>query len=65
VTLAATTFAPDIVIILLGTNDTKPQNWRYKSDFSGDLRDLIRHFATLPSKPKISKDLDLHPRACL
>ena len=63
--LAATTFAPDIVIILLGTNDTKPQNWRYKSDFSGDLRDLIRHFATLPSKPQISKDLDLHPRACL
>jgi lysophospholipase L1-like esterase len=51
--LAATTFAPDIVIILLGTNDTKPQNWRYKSDYSGDLQALIRHFAALPSKPKI------------
>jgi lysophospholipase L1-like esterase len=51
--LAATTFAPDIVIILLGTNDTKPQNWKYKSDFSADLRGLISHFAALPSKPKV------------
>ena len=50
---AATDFAPDIVIIMLGTNDTKPQNWRYSADFPGDLRALIRHFAVLPSKPKI------------
>jgi lysophospholipase L1-like esterase len=51
--LAATTFTPDIVIILLGTNDTKPQNWKYKSDFTADLRGLISHFAALPSKPRI------------
>jgi acyl-CoA thioesterase-1 len=49
----ATSFAPDIVIIMLGTNDTKPQNWRYKADFPGDLRTLIEHFEALPSKPKI------------
>jgi acyl-CoA thioesterase I len=51
--VAATTFAPDIVIIFLGTNDTKPQNWRYQADFSGDLQGLVRHFAVLSSKPKI------------
>jgi lysophospholipase L1-like esterase len=49
----ATAFAPDIVIILLGTNDTKPQNWRHKSDYLGDFRALIKHFASLASKPKI------------
>ena len=51
--LVATTFAPDIVIILLGTNDTKPQNWQYKSEFSADFQGLIGHFAALSSKPKI------------
>ena len=30
-------YNPDIVTIKLGTNDTKPQNWRYKSDFKKDM----------------------------
>ncbi len=49
----ATEFAPNIVIIKLGTNDTKPQNWSHKSEFSDDLRALVDHFAGLPAKPKI------------
>lgn len=44
---------PDIVIIKLGTNDTLPQNFKFKNEFTGDLRAMVEHFATLPSKPKI------------
>jgi len=26
-------FKPDVVIIMLGTNDTKPQNWKHEAEF--------------------------------
>jgi acyl-CoA thioesterase-1 len=44
---------PDAVIIKLGTNDSKPQNWIHKDDFVSDYIFLIDSFAELPSKPKI------------
>ena len=44
---------PDVVVIMLGTNDTKPQNWKFKDEFSADYKDLVGQFAALPSKPKI------------
>ena len=44
---------PDIVIIKLGTNDTKPQNWKYKKEFVKDYVRLVKSFKKLPSKPKI------------
>ena len=44
---------PNIVIIMLGTNDTKPQNWKFEAEFVGDYRDLIKSFQELPSKPKV------------
>lgn len=43
----------DIVIIMLGTNDTKPQNWKLKDQFEGDYKELIGQYQNLPSKPKI------------
>jgi lysophospholipase L1-like esterase len=50
---AALTFNPDVVVIMLGTNDSKPQNWRYKEEFGADAKGLIARFAALPSKPRI------------
>ena len=44
---------PQIVIIMLGTNDTKPQNWKYSSEFIGDYKDFVESFLQLPSHPKI------------
>ena len=44
---------PDVVIIKLGTNDTKPQNWQYKTDFISDYLDFINSFKQLASHPKI------------
>jgi acyl-CoA thioesterase I len=49
----ATNYAPDIVTIMLGTNDSKPYNWRYKDQFAPDLHTMIDVFAGLPSHPRI------------
>ena len=49
----ALAFQPDIVTIKLGTNDSKPQNWKYNDTFKDDLRALVRSFQELPSHPKI------------
>jgi acyl-CoA thioesterase-1 len=46
-------FKPDLILILLGTNDTKPQNWKNRQAFENDARALVEHFAGLPQKPKV------------
>ena len=46
-------FAPDVVIIKLGTNDTKPQNWKHIADFKNDYRALVESFRSRPEKPLI------------
>lgn len=46
-------FAPDIVVIMLGSNDSKPQNWTGVARFSRDHRALIQHYQSLPGKPRI------------
>ena len=47
------TFGPDIVIIQLGTNDSKPQNWAYRTNFLADYKEMIAIYAALPSTPRI------------
>ena len=49
---AALKYQPQVVIVMLGTNDTKPQNWKLKSKFASDYKDLLGQFAKLPSKPR-------------
>jgi len=44
---------PAIVIIMLGTNDTKPQNWKHEAEFDADYRELVKSFQALKSKPKV------------
>ena len=46
-------FNPNVVIIGLGGNDTKPQNWKFKDQFIADYKDLIGRFRSLPTKPRI------------
>lgn len=46
-------FLPDIVLIKLGTNDTKPQNWKYQTEFKNDYQKLINSYKALPSHPRI------------
>ncbi len=46
-------FEPDAVIIMLGTNDTKKQNWQFKDEFDGDYRELVKTFQKLRSSPRV------------
>ncbi len=46
--------SPDVVIIALGTNDSKSGIWpRLKAEFVGDYVAMIKEFQALPSHPKI------------
>lgn len=44
---------PAVVVIKLGTNDSKPQNWQHKADFRKDYIAFIKSFQKLPSHPKV------------
>lgn len=49
----ALNYLPNVVVIKLGTNDTKPQNWKYQSEFKQDLTAMVDSFQALSSKPRI------------
>lgn len=49
----ALAFQPDVVIVMLGTNDTKPGNFRHERDFAGDYAELVEAFRALASRPKV------------
>lgn len=46
-------FNPDIILIKLGTNDTKPENWVYMNEFVKDYTSLINSFQALSSRPRM------------
>jgi len=46
-------FNPDIVIIMLGTNDAKPGNWANNVPFVSDYTALIDTYKALDSQPTI------------
>ena len=49
----ALAFNPNIVVIKLGTNDSKSFNWVHKADFIKDTQTMIDAFKALPSQPEI------------
>jgi lysophospholipase L1-like esterase len=44
---------PDIVVIMLGTNDSKSYNWQYKSEFVANYEEMINHYKNLSSHPVV------------
>ena len=46
-------FQPDIAIIKLGTNDSKPKNWKFGQEFRHDMQQMIDSLKALPSHPQI------------
>ena len=49
----AIAFVPDIVVIKLGTNDSKPQNWAKKEGFAASTRSLVEAFQKVNQKVKL------------
>jgi len=49
----ALAFEPNIVVIKLGTNDSKGYVWKFKDDFQKDYKQMIDSLKALPSNPKI------------
>ena len=45
-------WAPDIVLLMLGTNDTKRRNWSPEI-FRRDYRALVESYLNLPSSPRV------------
>lgn len=45
-------FEPDIVIFMLGSNDSKPYNWD-KDNFISDYKALVESYVNLPCKPQV------------
>lgn len=43
---------PDIVLIMLGTNDTKPVNWNAEA-FEPELAAFVRGYQELPNAPRV------------
>lgn len=46
-------FIPDIVVIKLGTNDSKPQNWAKKDGFAASTKSLVEAFLKANPKAKV------------
>lgn len=49
----AQAFLPNIVVIKLGTNDSKDNNWIHGADYGADLQKMVDTLRALPSKPQI------------
>ncbi len=55
---ASKSYGPDIVVIQLGTNDTKTWNWKNGvNSFRSDYEEMIRIYQDLPSHPKVYVNL--------
>ena len=56
----AQAFDADIVVIKLGTNDSKPQNWQYASEFKQDLEEMITTLCPALKQPATKKSKKGH-----
>ncbi len=50
---ASLDFKPDIVLIKLGTNDSKPRNWKYNAEFATDYQALVDSYRNQHPGPRI------------
>lgn len=57
----ALNYNPNIVIIMLGTNDTSPENMKYKDQFVQDMVGMVKSFQQLSTSPKVYLCLPTHP----
>ena len=58
---ASDAFKPDVVVVMLGTNDAKPQNWSHKADFAGDYNSMIDHYRALGALVYVAAPPPVYP----
>lgn len=46
-------FQPDMVLLMLGTNDGKTYNWKNAETFLSDYKEMVRRYQSLNSRPEI------------
>lgn len=46
-------WGPNVVLIKLGTNDSKPQNWRHGTNYVAEFEEFIASYRTLTSQPRV------------
>jgi len=49
----STMFDPDIVVIMLGSNDSKPHNFTSLDAYLADYEEMINHYRSLANKPRV------------
>ena len=49
----ALAFNPDIVVLKLGTNDSKDYNWVHRAEFATDYQSILDQLKALPSRPRV------------
>ncbi len=49
----ALAWKPDVIVVKLGTNDTKPQNWAHREDFAADAKALAAAFREANPKMRV------------
>lgn len=50
---ASLEFKPDIVVIMLGTNDAAPQNMAFLAELERDFSSLVESYIKLPERPAV------------
>lgn len=51
--VASSAFEPNIVLVMLGTNDARGDNWKGVDAFYADYRALVNHYLSLDSTPNV------------
>lgn len=46
-------FQPDIVLLMFGTNDSKPVNWLGREEFHRQYKKLVESYLNLKSRPQV------------
>jgi beta-galactosidase len=46
-------FEPNVVLIMLGTNDSRGDNWKGAAPFEADYRALVSHYRSMPSVSQV------------
>ena len=58
---ASGAFDADVVVVMLGTNDAKPQNWSRKAEFAPNYAELIEHYRALGALVYVATPPPVYP----